>query len=111
MEERRPDLEPGVRERVLAAVCDEVRGCNRDLSNAEAAAAASQPAEGEAAAYLAMLGAVSESIVTHHYLHGSDRIIDYAGGTPPAVLGGGDADALLYVYVKGMLPTSGRQVL
>ena len=98
-------------QQAIAAISDAVRRCKREPISLTASVVKTQPADNSTAGRLALLAAVSESIVTHHYLYGKERIIDYATGDASNVLGGEDVDALLCVDVQGVVPTTGRQIL
>ena len=111
VQEERPDLEPMIQQRAVAAIQEQVSRCKRESVPQDATVAKTQPADYASAGQLALLAAVSESIVTHHYLHGKERTIDYTTGDAPKVLGGNDVDALLCVDVQGTVPTGGRKFL
>ena len=111
VQEERPDMEPQVRQQALAWVQDEVRRCKRDPVLLEPATATTQPAETAKTHRLALLAAISEAIVTHHYLCGKERMIDYSAGDVPKVLGRDDLDALLCIDIQGIIPTAGRKFL
>lgn len=109
--EQRPDLEPDVQSRTMALVEKEVQRCGREAVRVKIPATSSQPSTDAAVGRMALINAVSEAIVTHHYLYGKERTIDYVTGDAPAVLGSGSLDALLCVGVSGTVPTSGRNFL
>ncbi len=111
VQEERPDMEPQVQQQALAWVQDEVRRCKRHPVLLETATATTQPTETAQTHRLALLAAISDAIVTHHYLHGKERTIDYLAGDASEVLGGDDVDALLCVDIQGIVPTAGRQFL
>jgi hypothetical protein len=109
--EKRPDLEPNVQAKTVAAL-EEVlreRGMRVEVL---------PPSLGEGetddviAGQLALLNAVREAIITHHYEHGKSRFFEYPTGDAVAVLPGvGDADAVLCIYLTGVVPTAGREFL
>jgi hypothetical protein len=108
--EPRPDLVPQVRERALDIVEQIVRKQGRGADEA-ALPAADTPAGEDAAPRLALVQAVAQSVVTHHYQYGKDVILDYSAGDAGAALADEDADAVLYVYLNGIVPTGGRKAL
>jgi hypothetical protein len=61
---------------------------------------------------LALLGAVRDSIITHHYLYGSARIFSYSTGSLAKLVTNGDSvDAVLWYFMTGVVPTKGREAL
>lgn len=111
VEESRPDLEPDVRVRTIAAI----RGILRERGF-ESVAIQSEELEQEGhsaeAKARALVQAISDAIVTHHYEYGNARTFDYLTGDSAATLAGGEAvDAVLCVYLKGAVPTPGRSIL
>jgi len=111
VQEERPDMEPEVRQRALAVIREEVRRCKREPVLLDAPAATTQPTENTNTRQLALLAAVSESIVIHHYLYGKERTVDYSTGDAAKALGWDTVDALLCVDVQGVVPTAGRKFL
>lgn len=109
--EERPDLAPELQARTAAAIAEEVRRCKREAVAVEPPVASTQPEAGAPAARLALVNAVGESIVTHHYLVGKQRTIDYTTGDAAGVLAKGEVDALLCIGVQGTVPTGGREFL
>ena len=70
-----------------------------------------QPGDALLTEIQAFLAAVRGAILTHHYVFGEDRIFDDQTGDAPQVLSDANADALLCVYMKGIVPTTGRKWL
>lgn len=108
--ERRPDLEPDLARKTLDGFDEILRERGREPKMLSRPTADGD-AVSETGAHLALLAAVRDAIVTHHYEHGRGRIIDYVTADAPQVLGVADADALLCVYVTGVVPTGGRKAL
>lgn len=109
--EKRPDLEPDVQARALAAVREVLgkRGVDVDVLPPPLG-------EGQAdetvAGQLVLLNAVREAIITHHYEHGKNRLFEYPTGSAVTVLRAAeDADAVLCIYLTGVVPTAGREFL
>lgn len=108
--ESRPDLEPDVRARILA----EVRGvlAERGAEPQVVSVMTESGSEGNAAADLALLNAVQDAIVTHHYQVGGEDTFEYPTGEGvKSLLGERDADAVLMIYLTGVVPTTGRKIL
>lgn len=104
--ERRRDMEPELTEKTLANIEGFLRKRGYETI------ALPLPAIGEEQAKrLALLAAVRDAILTHHYVFGEARIFDYQTGDAPQVLSDANADALLCVYLKGIVPTTGRKLL
>ena len=111
IEERRPDLDDHVRDRVVKTI--------QEVLDKRGATSISLPPpleEDESAnipvgQQLALLHAVAEGVVVHHYAYGKERIIEYATGDAVGVLGADDCDAVLCVIVRGVVPTEGRKFL
>nr|WP_281721650.1 hypothetical protein [Nitrosomonas nitrosa] len=60
----------------------------------------------------ALLFAVRDAIITHHYMFGSGRSIDYSTGDLAKLTTGGDSvDAVLWYFMTGVVPTKGRKAL
>ena len=108
--EPRKDLEPGVLERTMATV-EEIlveRGYEPVVLPAPEVDDRNDTA---VAQRLALLAAIEEGIVTHHYQHGKAILLDYNTGDSAAVLAGESADAVLCIHLRGIVPTSGREAL
>lgn len=109
--EERPDMELAVLEQTVAAIKQEVSRCHREPVALSVPGLSPESKGNVAADRAALLGAISEGIMTHHYLFGKKRVIDYTSGDAPKVLGRDDIDALLCAYVYGVVPTVGREGL
>ncbi len=108
--ERRPDMEPELAQKTLANIEEIV--WQRGYETMTLFSPATDPDSGdEKAKRFALLAAVRDAILTHHYEHGKARVFDYETGDAPGVICGAKADAVLCVYVKGVVPTGGRQFL
>ena len=60
----------------------------------------------------ALVNAVHDAILIHHYQFGSERTFDYSvGDTTQSMLEGQQVDAVLWVYLIGVVPTKGREAL
>jgi hypothetical protein len=111
MLERRADLEPGVAESVARLVADVVRERRAEPVIVPRPELKADAEGGAASPKLALLDAIRESIVTHHYLVGKEVVFEYPAGDAPQVLCSQDAEAVLCVYVKSVVATAGRKAL
>lgn len=60
----------------------------------------------------ALVSAVRDSIITHHYLFGNERLIDYSTGDLASVAADDESiDAVLWFHLTGVVPTEGRKAL
>jgi hypothetical protein len=60
----------------------------------------------------ALRDAVRDAILIHHYLFGNKRVFEYSiGDISRVALGSETADAVLWVYLTGVVPTEGRKAL
>jgi hypothetical protein len=126
--ERRTDLEPDLMRKTLSHIERTLadRGCRvvhpQTIASRRADRDGDDGVDGDEnpeanadadadAGRLALLSAVRDAIVTHHYEHGDAREIDYSIGGAVDALNGGDADAVLAVYLHGVTPTGGRSLL
>ncbi len=105
--ESRPEMVPGVQASAVNMLSSIVRERGRVPIDARSQPT-TQPDESLLARRLAFLDAVRESILTHHYDFGREVLIDYETGDVVAVTCPTEADAVLYVYLTGIVPTEGR---
>lgn len=108
--EPRPDEVGPASARLASAVAAMVR--DRGAEPLTTSQPALPAASGEAhSARLALLTAVRDSILTHHYQHGKERTLSYTTAGAVGAVATDDVDAVLCIYATGVVPTSGRQAL
>lgn len=106
--ERRPDMEPELAQKTFA----NIEKILRERGYETVTLPPPQPESGEEQAErFALLAAVRDAILAHHYEHGEARVFDYETGDAPKVICDTDAHAVLCVYMKGVVPTAGREFL
>lgn len=110
--ERRPDIEPDVSSRMLEAVREILSERGYEIVARGSRPSSDVKPGDNSAVRFALLNAVRDAIVTHHYQFGKAVFFDYPTGDNARVIAGNeDADALLYVALHGVVPTAGREAL
>lgn len=108
--EPRPDITSDVRPRLVGELKQMIqdRGC---VGIAEDFSSSDPDVSAHVAQSTALLQAVEESIITHHYTYGRSTVFDYEIGKALADLAPAEADAVLCVSLFGVVPTKGREGL
>lgn len=111
MLEPRADLEPEVAETATRLVAEVVSAREVEPIPAARPELADDEESQDLSRRMALMSAINESILTHHYRVGNKVMIDYPAGDASEVLCGEEADAVLCIYLNGIVPTKGRKVL
>jgi len=109
--EARPDMVGPARDRTLDCLATVLIEKKNDYFVIRAAPA-SQSTETRLAPPQALVSAVQDAILTHHYVYGNERTFEYSvGGAVLADMAANSADAVLWVSLTGIVPTEGREAL
>ena len=110
--ERRPDIEPDVNRRTLEAVRGVLSERGFEIVVRGTTPSSDVKPDDNSSVHFALLNAIRDAIVTHHYQFGKAVFFDYPTGDAARVIAGHeDADVLLYVSLHGVVPTAGRGAL
>lgn len=110
IEEPRPDESARAAARAVADIAGVVRERGREAKPLNAPAA--PPGSATAlSADQALLVAVRDAIVTHHYEHGKASFFDYTVDDAVTAVAPEQSDAVLCIYLKAVIPTAGRSML
>jgi hypothetical protein len=111
LKELRPDMERPARDQALdSAACELSKRHVDTFIIRQPTSAPTIPTTGTGPH--ALVNAVHDSILIHHYRFGNERMLDYSvGNSAQSILAGQQADAVLWVYLIGVVPTGGREAL